>query len=666
MDAARAVGTRPDDAAAGAAGAPDPVADLAAATAALERALTAATLLAVDPDGLKGIHVKAGAGPVRDAVLAHYRRLAPADAPLRRCPAQIGADRLIGGLDLAATLRLHRPVLEQGLLASADGGAVVLAMAERAAREAVGIVADVLDRRMVRVERDGLAAVAPARFCVLALDEAGADEAGLSPVLADRLAFRVDLDRVRPGLVEDVDWSDVDPEAVAAARARVGAVALAEDTVEALVAAADAFGVGSLRTPQLAVAAARAAAALAGRDTVSREDAELAAALVIAPRATRVPPPPADDDAREGAEDEAPDDGTDDPPPEEASGEDAPDDGAEPPPPPPDPAERPEEDREERAEDADLAEILVEAVRVAMPDGLAEAIAAGAALREAARGQGPAGHAGADSWSAVRGRPAGTRRAAPRGGNRLSLIDTLRAAAPWQPLRRRERAELPPTVVHAALPGEAPESAVRVDVRPDDFRVKRFRAPRETLTVFVVDASGSSARARLAEAKGTVERLLSQAYARRDHVALVAFRGQGAELLLPPTRSLARAKRSLRALPGGGGTPVAAGLSAASRIAEEARRRGQTPTLVVLTDGRANVAADGTGGRERARADAERAARAIAADGLRAILVDVSPRPQPAAESLARAMTAAYVPLPRADSARIAAAVDAARTGLRA
>ena len=116
---------------------------------------------------------------------------------------------------------------------------------------------------------------------------------------------------------------------------------------------------------------------------------------------------------------------------------------------------------------------------------------------------------------------------------------------------------------------------------------------RETTTIFVVDASGSAALHRLAEAKGAVELLLADCYIRRDQVALIAFRGSAAELLLPPTRSLARAKRSLAGLPGGGGTPLAAGLDAAFALSDSIRRKGQTPTVIVLTDGRANIARDG-------------------------------------------------------------------------
>ena len=133
-----------------------------------------------------------------------------------------------------------------------------------------------------------------------------------------------------------------------------------------------------------------------------------------------------------------------------------------------------------------------------------------------------------------RGKPLGARRGDLRRGARLDVLATLRAAAPWQPLRRREQAA----------------TVARVLVRRDDFRMKRFRERTETTAIFAVDASGSSALHRLAEAKGAVELLLAQCYVRRDRVALLAFRGRGSELLLSPTRSLVRAKRSLAGLPG--------------------------------------------------------------------------------------------------------------------
>jgi magnesium chelatase subunit D len=156
--------------------------------------------------------------------------------------------------------------------------------------------------------------------------------------------------------------------------------------------------------------------------------------------------------------------------------------------------------------------------------------------------------------------------------------------------------------------------------------------------------------------------LLAEAYVKRAQVALVAFRGAGAELLLPPTRSLVRAKRSLADLPGGGGTPIAAGLNTARDLAEDARKRGRTPFIVVLTDGRANVAADGSHRRDQADADALTAARAIGASGVKSAFLDISPRPRPEGAALAAAMGARYLPLPRADATAMHAAVKQAQS----
>ena len=176
-----------------------------------------------------------------------------------------------------------------------------------------------------------------------------------------------------------------------------------------------------------------------------------------------------------------------------------------------------------------------------------------------------------------------------------------------------------------------------------------------------MDASGSAALERLAEVKGAVECLLAEAYVRRDRVALVAFRGTGAEIVLAPTRALARARRDLGALPGGGGTPLASGLDKAGDLARAIERAGGSATLVVLTDGRANIARSGAPGRVEAGTDALEAARLLRASAIRTILIDTAARPQDSARRLADAMGARYLPLPYADAAVMSAAIRSAR-----
>ncbi|MFZ9949609.1 MAG: VWA domain-containing protein, partial [Gemmobacter sp.] len=275
----------------------------------------------------------------------------------------------------------------------------------------------------------------------------------------------------------------------------------------------------------------------------------------------------------------------------------------------------------------------------ALPEGLIAALAAGRAGR-AARG---ARGTGAARKGNRRGRPLPSRPGRPGGGARIDLVATLRAAAPWQTIRRRSQ---------PAAPG--------VHVRMSDIRIRRFEERSDRVLIFAVDASGSAAVARLAEAKGAVELLLGQAYARRDHVALVSFRGTGAEVTLPPTRSLVQTKRRLQGLPGGGGTPLAAGLRAALGLATLARAKGMTPTIALLTDGRANIALDGRADRAQAGSDAERMAAAIAAEGVPAVVIDTGARPSPALAALAQRMGARAAVLPRADARAVSALIAAA------
>ncbi|WP_415400726.1 VWA domain-containing protein [Tateyamaria sp. SN3-11] len=178
-----------------------------------------------------------------------------------------------------------------------------------------------------------------------------------------------------------------------------------------------------------------------------------------------------------------------------------------------------------------------------------------------------------------------------------------------------------------------------------------------------MDASGSAAVSRLGEAKGAIELLLADAYASRDNVALIAFRGESSELLLPPTRSLVQTKRRLASLPGGGGTPLASGLQNALLMAQQSRAKGLTPTVVLITDGRANIALDGTANRDQASSDATQMASAIRGQGIGALVIDMSNRPQPSLKALGATLNAPYIALPRADAHKLTGAVTAALDG---
>jgi magnesium chelatase subunit D len=571
-------------------------------------AVTAAQLFAIDPAGTGGVLVRSRAGPVRDRWMAMLRAALPISQPFKHLPLHIADGRLLGGLDLNATLLAGRPVAERGLLADADGGVLMVAMAERLPSATAVHITAAMDARETIVERDGLSLRMSARFGVIALDE-GLDDEFAPGSLGDRLGFHVDLNDTP---IREADDFAIDRAEIMAAGDRLSVLKTSAEQVEAMCIAAAALGIVSLRAPMLALRAACASAALSAHDAVDQEDIALAARLVLAPRALVFP------------QEQVPEQ------PEQPHQQ-----------PPSDSADDDKADTDNPDPDRALDEVILAAVQAALPSDVLAALR-GSSMRSRGRSQ---GKAGALQKSSKRGRPAGVSRGELRGGAKLNVIETLRAAAPWQPLRRRE----------AAVTSEP--SRPRILIRKDDFRISRFKQRTETTTIFVVDASGSAALHRLAEAKGAVELLLADCYIRRDQVALIAFRGSAAELLLPPTRSLARAKRCLAGLPGGGGTPLAAGLDAAFALSDLIRRKGQTPTIVVLTDGRANVARDGGQGRPRAEEDAIGSARQLRAAGIATVLVDTSPRPGASGGALAREMGARYLPLPHADATTLSKAV---------
>jgi magnesium chelatase subunit D len=373
----------------------------------------------------------------------------------------------------------------------------------------------------------------------------------------------------------------------------------------------------------LALRAAAVHAALNGRLEIAVDDLAAAARLVLAPRATQSPQQEAAAESR----------------PEPEAGPE-PEQSADPP----------------EAEDADPdlscaappSDIAVAAVQAALPPDLpAGGLIALAARSAPSRARGEGGQV----VSARRGRPTGSRPGVLRPGDRLDLPQTLRTAAPWQRLRRQ--AVGPSDVLTPA------NDATRIRVRPEDFRIRRFIQPSDSTTIFVVDASGSAALNRLGEAKGAVELLLAKAYVSRTRVALIAFAGRGAEVLLAPTRSLTRAKRQLCDLAGGGGTPLACAIDAALRLALCERAQDRAPRLVFLTDGRANLGRGGAPGRGVAQQHALEAAREVKVASIASIFIDTSPRPQPNGDRYAAAMGGLYAPLPYVDAGAVFGLVEA-------
>lgn len=548
----------------------------------------ALTLLAVDPVGLGGLHLRSRAGPVRDMFCAPVKSLFP---KARRIAPSISDLQLFGGVDIGETLTRGEIIRAKGILETPTP--LVFTMAERCEPGLAARLAQSLDTGI--------------GHALILLDE-GAQHDEIAPrTLTERLAFRVDLEGLRHVELVQMVIQDTD---IDAARGRLPLIEIPEDVPAALSVTAVRFGIDSLRAPLIALAAARANAALNNRNCINEDDLQIAVQLVYAHRATQMPVE---------EEDENPEDDT--------QPDDAPD------------AQSPDQDESE----LNLPdELLIDAVKAVLPFDVL-AMLEGSGRVKTASGSGGAGQ---KKRGNRRGRPLPSRAGRLDGGNRIDLVATLRAAVPWQTIRRRQNPERTGVLIH-----------------PSDIHVKVFQEVSDRLVIFAVDASGSSAVARLSEAKGAVELMLADAYARRDHVALIAFRGESADLILPPTRSLVQTKRRLAGLPGGGGTPLASGLKAAAELAQRVRAQGLSPSIAVLTDGRANVPLPGKTGRSAANEDAQAMARHVRSLNVPSAMIDTSVRPHRELRSLCHVMNAQYIPLPRADAKGLSRAIDTALGG---
>ena len=551
--------------------------------------------LQVDPQRLGGVWLKAGHGPVRDRWLSKLQSMS---RPVLKVPMHIDDDRLLGGIDLTASLVAGRLVSQSGLLQQLDQGVAVLPMVERMPRRLLDVLLQIQERQCW-VDRSA-GQQHETHFGLVALDES---EDELPSALTDRLAIWLDLHEL--SLHDAQSLEILTPDELRAIQRRMPQIVATPDDIQALCHAAMALGVSGLRAPMWAAYVASLQAALQGKAAIDQDDLQAAVRLVLIPRATQMP-------ASESPE-----------------------------PPPPQDSDTPQDELDTQApsntEPQTLEDQVLDAVLANLPPDMLEQIIQSKSSARSAQGSGQSGQ---KQQGRLRGRPLAPRPGRPNAGARLHVLATLRAAAPKQKIRTH-------------LPG-----GPRVAIRSEDFHVHRFEQSSASCLIFALDASGSAAYQRLAEAKGAVEILLSQSYAKRHSVCVMAFRGASVETLLPPTRSLVRAKKALAGLPGGGGTPMASALQKVTLTATGLHRQGTSPTLVVLSDGRANVTLAGLGGRAQAQTEAQQWATQWRLTGFPALWIDTSPQPDAQARTLADAMAATYYPMPHVQAQRMAQAIN--------
>lgn len=594
----------------------------------------------------------------------------PATRPSRLVELPVGAseDRLLGALDLERALAEGVRAFEPGLVAAAHRGVLYVDEVNLLPDHLVDVLLDAAAMGRVHVEREGVSVTHAARF--LLVGTMNPEEGELRPQLLDRFGLAVEVrasrdpaeraDVVRRRLAFDADpegfaeqWSAAERELadrIAAARERLPHVVLSDAVLHQIAAVCAAFDVDGMRADLVIARAARAHAAWAGRDAVTTDDVRAAARFALPHRRRRDPfdAPGLDEQQLDDALDRTGDR------PSEAGPDDAAESDPDPSPSAPgsadaaDPADDPDgpetdPDGPDRgpgggkpvtggagSERDPVAADNGYRVRQLRVDGVGE----GQPGRRS-RALGPAGRTvGARPWLAATG--TGSRTGGAAGGRAVHLRATLAAAAPHQQARGR--------------------SGPRLELRPGDLHVPVREGRESNLVLFCVDASGSMAAARrMGEVKTAIAALLRDAYQRRDTVGLVTFRGDGAEVTLPPTGAVEVARARLDRIPTGGRTPIAAGLLRAHQVLQSARRRDpkRRPLLVVVTDGRHTRGVDPVA-----------AAGLLARDRIPAVVVDCESGPVRLglAARLAGALGGDWLPL---GSVRAEALTDAVRARTR-